>query len=78
MPAAIRNDQEMQCACIGGAASVEDLRNMLLEAGFEKIRIGLREESRDLIKTWAPGHSAEDYVVSAFIEAVKPGRLSTD
>jgi arsenite methyltransferase len=78
MPDAIRNDQALQCACIGGAASVEDLRHMLRGAGFEKIRIGLREESRDLIKTWAPGHSAEDYVISALIEAVKPGRPSTD
>jgi arsenite methyltransferase len=72
MPDAIRNDQELQCACISGAATVEDLRHMLLGAGFEKIRIGLREESRQLIKTWAPGHKVEDYVISAFIEAVKP------
>lgn len=73
MPDDIRNDEAMQCACIGGAASVEDLRHMLRSAGFEEIRIGLREESRDLIKTWAPGHRAEDYVMSALIEAVKPG-----
>jgi hypothetical protein len=45
---------------------------MLLDAGFEKIHIGLREESRELIKTWATEHRAEDYVISAFIEAVKP------
>jgi len=72
MPDAIRNNQDLQCACIGGAATVEDFRHMLQGAGFEKIRIGLREESRELIKTWAPGHKAEDYVISAFIEAVKP------
>jgi len=72
MPDAIRNDQELQCACIGGAVTVEDLRHMLLDAGFEKIHIGLREESRELIKTWATEHRAEDYVISAFIEAVKP------
>jgi len=72
MPDAIRNNQDLQCACIGGAATVEDLRHMLQCAGFEKIRIVLREESRNLIKTWAPGHKAEDYVISAFIEAVKP------
>lgn len=72
MPDAIRNDQDLQCACIGGAAPVEDLRQMLQGAGFEKIRISLRQESRELIKTWAPGHKVEDYVVSAFIEAVKP------
>jgi len=78
MPDAIRNDEALQCACIGGAASVDDLRHMLRGAGFENIHIGLREESRDLIKTWAPGHKAEDYVVSAYIEAVKPGRHPAD
>ena len=77
MPDVIRNDQDLQCACIGGAATVEDLRHMLQSAGFEKIRIGLREESRELIKTWAPGHKAEDYVISAFIEAVKPAASAT-
>ena len=78
IPEDIRNDEALQCACIGGAASVEDLQHMLRSAGFEAIRIRLREESRDLIKTWAPGQKAEDYVVSADIEAVKPGGLSTD
>jgi arsenite methyltransferase len=78
MPDVIRNDQDLQCACIGGAATVEDLRRMLQGAGFEKIRIGLREESRELIKTWAPGHKAEDYVISAFIEAVKPAGCVTE
>lgn len=72
MPDAIRNDQELQCACIGGAATVEDLWQMLSEAGFEGIRIDLRRESRDLIKSWVPGRKAEDYVVSAFIQGVKP------
>ena len=46
---------------------------MLQTAGFEQIRIHIREESRDLIKTWAPERQAERYVVSAFIEAFKPG-----
>ena len=78
MPDAIRNDEALQCACIGGAASVEDLRHMLENAGFEAIRIKLREESRELIKTWAPGQKAEDYVVSADIEAVKPGGFTQD
>lgn len=72
LPDAMRNDPDMQCACIGGAASLADLEHMLEMAGFEKIRIDLLEHSRDLIKTWAPDQKAEDYVISAFIEAVKP------
>ena len=47
---------------------------MLQAAGFEAIRIDLRKESRALIKTRAPAQQAEDFVVSAFVEAVKPVR----
>jgi arsenite methyltransferase len=72
LPAEMRNDSDLQCACIGGAAPVEELKRMLQKAGFEQIRIDLRGESRELIKTWAPGQHAEDFVVSAFIEAVRP------
>ena len=39
-----------------------------------EIRIDLRKESREMIKTWAPGQKAEDFVISALIEAVKPVR----
>jgi len=72
LPAEMRDDPDLQCACIGGAAPVEELQRMLQKAGFEPIRIDLRGESRALIKSWAPGQKAEDFVVSAFIEAVKP------
>lgn len=72
LPEDMRNDPELQCACIGGALPAEALERLLQAAGFEQIRIALREESRDLIKTWAPEKQPERYVVSAFIEAVKP------
>ncbi len=74
LPAEMRSDPDLQCACIGGAAREEELRRLLQAAGFEAIRIDLRKESRELIKTWAPGQKAEDFVVSALIEAVKPVR----
>lgn len=72
MPAAMRGDKQMHCACIGGAALVEDLRQILELAGFEKIVITPLEKSRDLIKQWVPGKDAQNYVVSALIEAIKP------
>jgi hypothetical protein len=48
---------------------------MLKQAGFQDIKITPKDESRKLISEWAPGESknAGDYVVSAYIEAVKPG-----
>jgi hypothetical protein len=45
---------------------------MLEEAGFERIHITPREESRRIVKEWLPDSGVEDYVVSAMIEAVRP------
>jgi arsenite methyltransferase len=76
LPASMRRDSQMHCACIGGAALVTDLRQILKMSGFEKIEITLVDSSRDLIRQWAPGKNAQDYVVSAFIEAIKPAKNS--
>ena len=72
LPEAIRNDPDLQCACVGGAVTVQELRHMLEAAGFERVRIEARKESRDMIKTWTPDRNAGDYVVSAFIAAFTP------
>ena len=74
LPASMLADRQMHCACIGGAALVADLRQILEMTGFEKVEITLVDSSRDLIRQWAPGKNAQDYVVSAFIEAIKPGK----
>jgi len=39
---------------------------------FEEIAIEIKEESREVIAQWMPGSGAEDYVVSANIQAKKP------
>jgi hypothetical protein len=57
---------------MGGASLIEDLDTMLRAAGFTQIRITPKDESREFIRDWAPGSGVEDYVVSAYIEAVKP------
>jgi uroporphyrinogen-III synthase len=61
-------------ACIGGAATIEETKKMLEETGFENIFIKPNEKSRELIRQWDPGRSenAAEYVVSAYIEAIKP------
>jgi hypothetical protein len=46
---------------------------MLEASGFTDIRIAPKDESKAFIKDWAPGRGVEDYVLSATIEAVKPG-----
>jgi hypothetical protein len=62
----------MVSSCIGGASPVEEIRGWLLQAGFEDIRISIREESRKFVSGCAPGRGLEDIVASAMIEATKP------
>lgn len=72
LPMAVQKDLAMYTGCIAGVSSIAELESMLLNAGFEKIRIGPKDESRAFIRDWAPGSNIEDYVVSAAIEAAKP------
>jgi arsenite methyltransferase len=74
VPDEIRNDLELVGACVGGAATIEDTKESLREAGFQDIKIVPKEISRELLKAWNPGKTknAADYVVSAYIEARKP------
>jgi len=58
---------------MAGASLISDLQKILEGCGFENIRIAPKDESKDFIKDWAPGRGVEDYVLSASIEAVKPG-----
>ncbi len=77
LPDEIRNDLELVGACVGGAATIEDTKASLKEAGFQDIKIVPKENSRELLKAWDPGKTknAADYVVSAYIEARKPSSL---
>jgi arsenite methyltransferase len=74
LPEDIQQNLALVSACVGGAATIDDTRDMLTQVGFENIKITPKDESRKLISEWAPGESknAGDYVVSAYIEAVKP------
>ena len=74
MPENLKNDMKFHSGCISGASSTEEIESMLGRAGFEKIRINPKPESKTFIRNWMPGSKVEDYVVSATIEAVKPIR----
>jgi arsenite methyltransferase len=71
-PEEARQDMALWSACASGAALIDDLQRMLRDAGFVDIRIQPRDESREMIREWVPGSRAEEYVVSATIEAIKP------
>ena len=73
LPPGLENDVAALTGCVSGAASVETIRALLRVAGFEEIRVEVKEASREFIRDWLPGSGVEDYVASASIEAIKPG-----
>ena len=50
----------------------QDLIDMLVDAGFERVSVVEKEESKEFIKDWLPGSGAEDYGVPANDTAYKP------
>ena len=72
LPDEVKNDLALHAGCIAGASLIDEVDAMLRKSGFSDIRITPKDESRDFIRTWAPGRNAGDYVVSATIEAIKP------
>ncbi len=73
LPEEIRNDLELYSGCMAGASLVSDLETIMQDCGYDSIRIAPKDTSRDFIKDWAPGRGVEEYVISATIEAIKPG-----
>ncbi len=72
LPENVQQNLALVAACVWGAATIDDTEKMLKKAGFQEIRIKPKDESRELIRKWVPGGNAGDYVVSAYIEALKP------
>jgi len=72
LPDQLREDIALHAGCVAGTSLVEDLKTMLRAAGFSKVRVDVKPQSREFIREWFPGRGLDDYVVSATIEAVKP------
>ena len=73
LPDQLREDLQLYSGCMAGASLISELETILVDSGFTDIKISPKDESKDFIKDWAPGRGVEDYVLSASIEAVKPG-----
>jgi SAM-dependent methyltransferase len=71
MPENVRKDLELYASCAAGTVPVEDVKAMLLAAGFVEVRVEPKPQSRQAIRDWFPGRGIENYIVSATIEAVK-------
>lgn len=72
IPANVKEDINFYSSCVSGAEHVDTLKSILKEIGFVQISIKLKEGSRELISSWAPGKKFEDFIASATIEALKP------
>lgn len=60
-------------ACwVSGAVAPSEIEKILQSSGFVDVVIKLKPESKKLISTWMPGSGAENYVISADIQARKP------
>ncbi len=73
LPEAMRNDPALIAGCMGNASLITELETIISAAGFEQVKIQPKDESKEFIRDWAPDHNVTDYVVSATIEAIKPG-----
>lgn len=71
IPQNIKQDLELISGCIGGAEYVEEIKKMLQDAGFKNIRLEPKANSREIVKSWAPGKNIEGLVASYNIEAIK-------
>lgn len=74
LPESIQKDLALVSACIGGAATIEDTRTLLEQAGFENVTITARKLSDELVNSFLPGSPAAEYVDSADIQAVKTNK----
>jgi len=80
LPPEIQKDLALISACVGGAATIDETRRMLENAGFTDIRIEPRHGSGEAMNALIPGSPVGNYVVSADIKACKPahGPLDSD
>jgi SAM-dependent methyltransferase len=73
IPEEWQQDMDLLTGCMSGASLIGDLEDMLTQVGLVQVKIAPKDESRDFIRDWESGRGVEDYVVSATIEAIKPG-----
>jgi SAM-dependent methyltransferase len=67
---------EAYTGCVAGAAAVDELRSLLVDAGFEEVKVDPRRDSGAIIAQCMPG--AERFLASAIIEAKKPSSATDE
>lgn len=72
IPDSVRADAAAIVGCVGNAATPDEHRAWLVEAGFDRVDIALQAHSKELIDQWMPGRGLEKLVASARITAFAP------
>jgi len=78
IPEETRKDMASYTSCMANATLIDDLSNMLKTAGFENIKIEVKDDSSTYINKWTPeshweeGQNPKDYIATASIWAYKP------
>jgi SAM-dependent methyltransferase len=71
-----RADVALYTGCVAGAASIDDLRAMLADAGFDRIEIEIPAIGRATVGQWFKDNPTAAKVASAQIEAWRPTRVA--
>ena len=67
IPDELRTQAVAIAGCIGGAALLDDVKHMLVKAGFKSIEVTIAPRSEEIVNSWLDG--ASQYIASASIEA---------
>ena len=76
IPDEIRKDMKSYTSCMANASSIEDLNNLLKNAGFKDIKIEVKDGD-SYVKKWTPetkwenGYDPKEYITTASIFAYK-------
>jgi arsenite methyltransferase len=71
LPEDLKGDVAAYTGCISGAASVEEVKEWLSAAGFERVDVHIKRKSSEFIRSDASIGKLDDYVASADITAWK-------
>ena len=66
-------DVTLYTGCVAGAATIDELKAMLLDAGFDKVDIDIPAIGRATVAQWFRDNPTASKVAAASIEARRPG-----
>jgi SAM-dependent methyltransferase len=72
LPDDVRRDVDLLAGCVAGAATVDEVRTMIADAGFTDVSVTIDGARDEALAGWSSERSVADWIASARIEARKP------